>query len=1036
MVFADFSGFTSLSEGLDPEEVKRIGSHVTRQMGDHVIRFGGTVVNVLGDGIMAVFGAPIAHEDDAERAVRCALEMVATISPPPDSGIVGSLHIGVSTGEVMAGVVGPTEHREYAVMGDVTNTAARLEAAAAPGQVLVGDGTRKATRDSIEYRELEPVIAKGKREPVAAWLALRTRGTPATRHISTAPFIGREPQLAMLRDTWNEARTGSRPHLLTVLGAAGMGKSRLVREFVAGLDATVTVLRGRSLPYGETTGYDAFIQMVRAAAGIADGDPVDTERDKLTRRVRELISDDLAGVVIAHLAVLVGLSAEVAPDRRPLYDSARSFIEAIGADRPTVLVFEDLHWAPPSMFSLIESLQKRLGDVPILVLTTARPDLLEERPTWGAGLPRYSAVDLEPLDDEDARRLAKSVLPTGADPEPAIQRLVQAGGGNPLFLEEFAASVSERTAEPGARIPSTVQAVIAARIDSLPERDRDSLLAASVAGRVFSRSTLEVLMKSSVDDALESLEHRNLIRREPGASPSDPRFAFKHILTSEVAYQILPKGSRPALHAAAATHLEATGGDRIRDEAAMIARHWRLAGEPGRALPLLLMAGDGASRTWAKERAIELYGEALEIMGDTGDPLATERALLGRAQALLASNDFGPTPQADIDRLMSSKDGATQALATELRARLAYWSGDAENARRYGASAVEQAGRIADVAIGSRALGLLGEITAMAGDLDEAERLSLRGVSEWPEGARDGTYAYTCTMLGLVNYWRGDYTDAFRWAETGYRKGIETSHLGATVQGAAQASLALTGSSRYEESLMWIERAVSVGKEWEPTPQLTSRAVNIWASALREIGDLESARRASHEAEDLARSATFPGARISAGIDLLILDILEDKVGDASQRLPVLLDETGGLKGWHEWLFDGRLAEAQGRIALLNGRPVEAVESAERALELATSKGRRKYVCRSLVTMGQGLLALDRVAEAQIAMRRAVHEAERLGHAPSLWTASRALAVALDRSGLDEDAEAARTVADGAIAAVASGLSEEHRATFLQAQSG
>ncbi len=1037
VLFADFSGFTSLSEHRDPEEVKAIGSDVTRQMGEHVIRYGGTVVNVLGDGIMAVFGAPAAHEDDAERAVRCALEMVAEIEPPRDAGIEGSVHIGVNTGEVMAGVVGPPEHREYAVMGDVTNTAARLEAAAVAGQVVVGAGTRDATAHAIDYVELDSVHAKGKREPVPAWLAVRARGAPASRGISRAPLIGRDSQLGLLRDIWDQTRAGSRADLLTLFGIAGIGKSRLVREFVSGLDPSVSVLRGRNLPYGEVTGYDAFVQAVRSGAVIEDADPLDVERDKLTSLVRRLVPGEAADAVIDHLSVLVGVSAEGVPDRQPLFGSARSLVEGLGRTAPTVLVLEDLHWAPPSMLALIEFLASRLRETPVLMLTTARPELLESRPSWGGGLPRYQAMNLEPLSDREARRLAASLLPSAEDVEPALDRLVAAGAGNPLFLEEFATSIAERSANPEARVPATVQAVIAARIDSLPERDRDALLAASVAGRIFSRGTLEVLTGGPADDTLESLERRDFIRREPGTEfSSDPRYLFKHILTSEVAYQILPKGTRPALHAAAATHLEASSGGRVRDEAALIARHWRLAGEPSRAVPYLLMAADGASRTWAKERAIELYSEALDIEGDDGDPTTIEHALLGRAKALLASNEFGSTTQSDVERLMTSADDATKALATELRARLAYWSGDAAGAQGYGEDALSLASDTDDVAVESRALGLLGEIRAMAGELDEAERLSLASVSHWPEDVRDGNYAYTCTMLGLFHYWKGHYPDALRWAKLGYHKGVETSHPGATIQGAAQASLALAGSSRYEESLTWIERAVSTGREWEPTPQFTSRAVNIWAGTLREIGDLEGSRRVSHEAEELARSASFPGARISAGIDLLTLDLLQGNVREASIRLPSLVEEAEGAKGWHQWLFGGRLAEAQARVELALGRPEEAAAVADRALDLARSKGRRKYVCRSLVTRSEALVAMGQLAEAEAGFYEALHEAQEIHDAPTIWGASHGLAEALDRSGREEAAAAARSTGEDEVVAVASALSAEHRVMFLHSTTG
>jgi class 3 adenylate cyclase/tetratricopeptide (TPR) repeat protein len=1031
ILFADFSGFTSLSERRDPEEVKLIGSHITRQMGDMVVRYGGTVVNVLGDGIMAVFGAPTAHEDDAERAVRCALRMVKEIGPPPDSGVQGSLHVGVNTGLVMAGVVGPPEHREYAVMGDVTNTAARLEGAATSGQVLVGADTYVATRGAIDFEELEPIVAKGKRKPVAAWRAVRARGAPSARRISRAPLVGRADQLELLRNLWEQARRGSLPALVTVLGEAGIGKSRLVHELVTGLGSEVSVLRGRSLPYGEATGYDAFLGVVRSAAGIETGDADEVARGKLATLVGGVIPGPASANAIERLSVLIGLDREGAPDRQPLYGAARDVIEALARVMPTILLFEDVHWASPSMLALIEFLAGRLRDAPILLVTTARPTLIQARPSWGGGLTRYVSVELEPLSDDDARDLVRSLLPPSDAAGEALERLVAAGGGNPLFLEEFTASVAEPGGHRG-EMPATVQSVIAARIDSLPRRDRDVLLAASVAGRVFSRGTVATLADREVDEALESLEMRDFVRREPGSLAREPTFVFKHILMADVAYEILPRAERPTLHATAAGHLESQGPDRMREEAAVIARHWRMAGEPARAVPHLLVAADGASRAWAKERAIELYAEALDLGGDEGDRATIDHALLGRARALLATNDFGTTTLSDIERAMASTDPVTRATATELRARLAYWSGDALGARHHAEAARELARGVSDAAVESRALGLLGEVRAMAGELEEAERLSLEGASRWPSGGRDGNYAYTCTMLALIHYWRGSYPTALEWAEAGYRTGVETSHLAATIQGAAQASLALAGASRYEEALTWAERAVGTGKEWEPTPQLTSRAMNIWAGTLREMGDLDGSRGVCHEAEELARSASFPGARISAGIDLLTLDLMQGHITEAEKRLPGLLEEADATRGWHQWLFGGRLAEAQARLDLYAGRTEDAVAAADHALALARGKGRRKYECMSLVTLGEALLAVGKLSDAQDVLRRSVREAEELGHAPAISSSSAAYAALLERIGKDEEAASVRARAGVFVANVAASLADAHRAAFLE----
>ena len=338
-----------------------------------------------------------------------------------------------------------------------------------------------APRRSFECEALAPVSVKGKLAPIPIWRVVGPRLEPDRAPL--APLIGRSRELELLGTVWDKVRADRRTHLVTVFGAPGIGKSRLVRELRAAISTGGPFLKGRCRPYGETTGYGAFGQQVFQLAGIFETDPTDVARAKLDECVAALLPETEATEVGAHLAILLGLSHEGAPDKQLLFFSARRFVEAVAGAPPTAFVFEDIHWAEPALLELSESLASRLTDVPVFLVTLARPDLLDDHPTWGGGLARYTAVHLEPLDDDDAHELADALL-TGSDEASGYaDRLVQTSGGNPLFLEELAASVTERTADVVAGLPTTVQAIISARLDALPRRHRQVLQDAAVIGR-------------------------------------------------------------------------------------------------------------------------------------------------------------------------------------------------------------------------------------------------------------------------------------------------------------------------------------------------------------------------------------------------------------------------------------------------------------------------------------------------------------------------------------------------------------------------
>jgi class 3 adenylate cyclase len=629
VLFVDLVGFTSRAEALDPEDVRAILDRYHERVRDEIERFGGIVEKFVGDAVMAVFGAPVAYGDDPERAVRAALavrEALADLNASdPDLDL--QARIAVNTGEAVVALAARPGHGEAMVAGDVVNTAARLQVSAPVNGIVVGEETYASTRGAIDYEFGEPVTARGKERPVPVWFA-RAATTPAgERILSLVPMVGRQRELDLLRGTWERVVGERRAYLVTIFGPPGIGKSRLAWEFgelVTELGGRT--LRGRSTPYGASSPYAAFAAHLKQVARIFDSDPAAVAAGKLHAAVAELIGAAEAPELASHLASLaaIGTGTE-APDRQTLFLAARRLVEQLAARRPALLVFEDLHWADGSMLDLLDELAARLHGTAVFLLAVARPDLLTERPAWGGGLPAYTALPLEPLRGEDARELAVRLL--GRRDGEGISRLLEISEGNPLFIEELTASLAERSGEAAQELPTSIRAIIASRLDALPAPERSLLLDAAVVGRVFWDGALAPMDDDrDLRTLLGSLERRDLIRRESVSRlQGQEQFRFKHTLIPEIAYQRLTRASRRTRHEAVARFLEeATGETAAAAEA--IGRHWREAGDGGRAVEYLSAAAEDAGRGWAKERAVALYRQALELVPED-DPRRRELQL-------------------------------------------------------------------------------------------------------------------------------------------------------------------------------------------------------------------------------------------------------------------------------------------------------------------------------------------------------------------------------------------------------------------------
>jgi tetratricopeptide (TPR) repeat protein len=895
----------------------------------------------------------------------------------------------------------------------------------------VGERTYRSTQQSFDYEPLPPVTVRGKAAAIPIWRVLGLRSEQERAPL--APLIGRTRELELLGTVWDKVRADRRTHLVTVFGPPGIGKSRLVRELQPRLSREGLFLKGRCRPYGETTGYGAFGQQVSQLAGIFETDATNVARAKLSERVSSLVPGDDADEVGRHLAVLLGLSHEGAPDKQLLFYSARRFVESVAAGQPVAFVFEDIHWAEPALLELLESLASRLSDVPALLVTLARPDLLETRPTWGGGLARYTGVHLEPLSDGDAHDLATALLAGTEETSGYADRLVHASGGNPLFLEELAASIAERTADLVAGLPTTVQAIISARLDALPRRHRQVLQDAAVVGRIFWRGPLAALQgdESDLDAILDDLERRDFVRRQPTSSvASDPEFIFKHVLTREVAYGTLPRAARRERHRTVAAFIEAASGDRVRESASTLAHHYREAGDDAKTATYLTMAADVASRAWAKQQAITLLGEVIEIGDRTGDHGLLVRARLARASTMIDAVRFTDAVE-DLDWVIAEADGRDLALAHIGRARAAFWVADAGRVIEHGKAAAEIAERLDDRELQGRALAASSEAESMRGNLATAVETWERADRTWPVELRDASYARSLATRSLMSYWAGDYETCLRIAIDAHALGTGASNLEASVTSACNAGLALVGLSRHEEGISWLDRAIELGREWEERSfRFTARGLNMRAGALREMGDLAAARADSEEALELANDAAFPPAAISARLDLLYVDLAEGEAGAAERVIPDLADALGGAKGFHQFLWSIRLTAARAEAARLAGRYEEAIGFAHAALEEAERFGRRKYDCLVRVPLARALLATGRAEESVDVVSRAVVEAERLGHLPSRWPALAALADAKAALGEDEAAADARAAARRSVEEFANGLGDAHRAAL------
>ena len=650
VVFCDLVGFTARAESLDPEDVEAFLRPYHERVRSELERHGGTVEKFIGDAVMALFGAPTAHEDDPERAVRAAL---AIRDFAVEEGL--ELRVGITTGEALVRLDARPDAGEGMASGDVVNTAARLQAAAPVNGILVNDTTYRATRHAIEYDDAEPVEAKGKAELILVWHATQARSRLGVDivHEARSELIGRDRELAVVQDAFDRARHARTPQLLTLVGVPGIGKSRLVFELRRIVDEDPELIRwrqGRCLAYGDGVTLWALAEIVKAQAGIAEQDAPEEVAEKLRRAAAEALPEEDASWVESHLLALAGLAEETelgGNRRNEAFAAWRRFLEGLAEQGPLVLVFEDIHWADEILLDFVDELVDWITDVPLLVVATARPELLERRPGWSGGKLNATTLALAPLTDEQTAQLLATVLGTPVLTAETQQTLLERAGGNPLYAEQFAELYMERGSTDELPLPETLQGIIAARLDELTPDEKALVLDAAVVGKVFWTGAL-ARDESEATATFHTLERKGFVRRQRRSSvDGQSELAFAHALMRDVAYGQIPRADRASRHRSVAEWIESLG--RPEDHAEMRAYHWRSALDLARASGAdtgdlierarlsLRDAGDRAFALNSYAAAAAQYEDALALWPQ--DDCDRPELLFRRAEALINAGD-------------------------------------------------------------------------------------------------------------------------------------------------------------------------------------------------------------------------------------------------------------------------------------------------------------------------------------------------------------------------------------------------------------
>jgi tetratricopeptide (TPR) repeat protein len=835
--------------------------------------------------------------------------------------------------------------------------------------------------------------------------------TPKSRPLGTAPLVGRDDELGLLSGIWLQVVREARPHLVTVLGDPGLGKSRLVAEFEKRFCADARVLHGRCLPYGEALGYWALATALKEAAGITPDLEVPGARnrlDQLARAVLTNLSPADADGTARHLARLCGLEtaeerSNNPTDQRTLHVSVRRFFEALAQQKPLCWMIEDIHWTDDALLDLIDLVAGRAKDVPLLILTQARPALLEKRPNWGAGPRGFTSLALETLKAQDARELVLALCRERGLAEGVADQVGQGAGGNPLFAEELVAVLAERGGQAG--VPSAIKALIAARLDALPDPERHTLQLAAVFGKVFWLGGLAALDPDArVTEHLHRLEAKDLLRSQPRSQFRDEaEFVFKHDLIRDVAYDMLPRAERRQLHGRIADWIERAAGAALDSYWDQLAHHAVRAGQEDRAVGFLTDAAERAREVAAHRQEAALLGQAIAIAEKLG---RLELAGELRARRGIAFERVGLWAQAraELERALEQLPAGALARRAQVLLTLAgvcFWDLDIASLRRFVSEATPLAQRLDRPDLIAEAEGWFGASKQAEGDMLGAVEIFRHGA------AVTGARVAPRSVFALSLYLLGRTSEASEVARELVGRLRGQADTVSTMYAYPHLGMALAAQGRYAEATQVFEEARRFGLEYQVNNFL-ARAVAMSSGFHLELYDLQGHESINKEASETALRHNFAPTVVSAGIDLMLNYARRHEVSRAEEligRSERAITEVGG---WHSWLWGIRLAQARAELAFARGDYPESIRWADDGLARSRAVGRLKYEVLGLWVRARALDALGRRQEAIVELRAGLEKARALGD-PAMRVRLAAALLALN--GDDElAAETAATV--------------------------